>query len=652
MKVSALFGAGWEDAHLDLATAIKVSEAVSGEIVLEKLIDTLMRAAIEHAGAERGLLILPRGEDYRIEAEATTSGDTVNVVLRQGGVTAADLPSSVFQYVLRTKESVLLHDASGQNPFADDEYIRGHHARSVLCLPLPKQTRMVGVLYLENNLAPHAFTPARMAILKLLASQAATSLENTRLYGDLQEREARVRRLVDSNIVGVLIWDLDGRILEANDAFLHMLQYGREDLVSGGLRWTDLTPAQWRERDERATADLKSTGAVRPYEKEFFRKDGSRVPVLTGGALFEARGHDGVAFAFDLSDQKHAATEIRTLKDQLYRENLALRDEINRCFMFEEIVGSSPTLKKACSRIARVARTDSTVFISGETGTGKELVARAVHKRSQRAGRAFVSVNCAALAPTLISSELFGHERGAFTGATQRRLGRFELADGGTIFLDEVGELLPETQVALLRVLQEREFERVGGAQTIRVDVRVITATNRDLGAAAANGSFRQDLFYRLNVFPIEIPPLRERQEDIFLLVQYFVHRYATRWGKNIRSIDKNTLDLLQAYPWPGNVRELQNVIERSVILSASEVFAVDESWLPKQSVQPRPRVAVALAQGAPRSERETIEAVLAECRGRVGGSSGAAARLGVPPSTLDHRIKALNINKAQFKFY
>jgi PAS domain S-box-containing protein len=476
-------------------------------------------------------------------------------------------------------------------------------------------------------------------------------LENTRLYGDLQEREARVRRLVDSNIVGVLIWDLDGRILEANDAFLHMLQYGREDLVSGGLRWTDLTPSQWRERDERATADLKSTGTVQPYEKEFFRKDGSRVPVLTGGALFEARGNDGVAFAFDLSDQKDADTEIRTLKDQLYRENLALRDEINRCFMFEEIVGSSPTLKKACSRIARVAPTDSTVFVSGETGTGKELVARAVHKRSQRAGRAFVSVNCAALAPTLISSELFGHERGAFTGATQRRLGRFELADGGTIFLDEVGDMLPETQVALLRVLQEREFERVGGSQTIRVDVRVITATNRDLGAAAANGSFRQDLFYRLNVFPIEIPPLRERQEDIFLLVQYFVRRYATQWGKNIRSIDKNTLDLLQAYPWPGNVRELQNVIERSVILSSSEVFAVDEAWLPKQAVQPRPRVAVALDQGAPRSERETIESVLAECRGRVGGSSGAAAKLGVPPSTLDHRIKALNINKAQFKF-
>ena len=239
--------------------------------------------------------------------------------------------------------------------------------------------------------------------------------------------------------------------------------------------------------------------------------------------------------------------EIRALKDQLYRENLALRDEVDRTSMFEEIVGSSAALKIVLSRIAKVAPTDSTVLIAGDTGTGKELIARAVHKRSTRSGRAFVSVNCAALAPTLISSELFGHERGAFTGATQRRLGRFELADGGTIFLDEVGELLPETQVALLRVLQEREFERVGGTQPIRVDVRVIAATNRDLGAAVANGSFRQDLFYRLNVFPIEVPPLRERKDDILMLVEYFVQRYATRAGKNIRSIDKKTLDLLQS---------------------------------------------------------------------------------------------------------
>jgi PAS domain S-box-containing protein len=638
--------------HLDLATVIRVSEAVSGEIVFEKLIGTLMRSAIEHAGAERGLLVLPRGDEYRIEAEATTSGDNVHVVMRQADVATGDLPTTMFRFVLRTKESVLLQDASGQHPFSADEYFRDHHARSVLCLPLLKQARIAGVLYLENNLTAHVFTPARMAVLKLLASAAAISIENTRLYGDLQDREARVRRLVDSNIVGVLIWNFDGQVLEANDAFLGMLQYGREDFAKGGVRWTDLTPAEWRQQDERAIADLKATGTVRPYEKEFLRKDGSRVPVVLGGAVFDGRGNEGVAFALDLSEQKQAEAEIRELKDQLYRENLALRDEVDRVLMFEEIVGSSKSLKAALSRIAKVAPTDSTVFISGETGTGKELIARAVHKRSQRSERAFVSVNCAALAPTLISSELFGHERGAFTGATQRRLGRFELADGGTLFLDEIGELPPDTQVALLRVLQEREFERVGGTQPIRVDVRVITATNRDLEAAVANGSFRQDLFYRLNVFPIEVPPLRERQDDVLMLVEYFVHRYATRAGKHIRSIDKKTLELLQAYDWPGNIRELQNVIERSVILNSSDVFAVDESWLSQRPVRTPPKAgALFPTQSAVHSEREAIEAALAESRGRVGGASGAAAKLRVPPSTLDHRIKALNINKAQFKF-
>jgi transcriptional regulator with GAF, ATPase, and Fis domain len=304
------------------------------------------------------------------------------------------------------------------------------------------------------------------------------------------------------------------------------------------------------------------------------------------------------------------------------------------------------------SRIAKVAPADSTVFIRGETGTGKELIARALHKRSRRSGGAFVSVNCAALAPTLISSELFGHEKGAFTGAVQRRLGRFELADGGTLFLDEVGELLPDTQVALLLVLQEREFERVGGSQPIHVDVRVIAATNRDLSAALANGTFRQDLFYRLNVVPIEVPPLRERKGDILILVEYFVQRYASRMGRHFRTINKKTLDLLLAYDWPGNIRELQNVIERSVILSAGEVFAIDELWLFTES---RPSAsgisAAAPVQGKPQRERERIEAALAESRGRVSGPSGAAAKLGVPPSSLDHRIKALNINKKQFKF-
>jgi transcriptional regulator with GAF, ATPase, and Fis domain len=320
--------------------------------------------------------------------------------------------------------------------------------------------------------------------------------------------------------------------------------------------------------------------------------------------------------------------------------------------MFEEIVGTSKPLKAVLSRTAKVAPTDSTVFITGETGTGKELIARAVHKRSRRSERPFVSVNCAALAPSLIASELFGHEKGAFTGAIQRRLGRFELADGGTIFLDEVGDLPPDTQVALLRILQEREFERVGGTQSIKVNVRVIAATNRDLKLAVANDSFRQDLFYRLNVFPIEVPPLRERKDDILMLVEYFVQRYADRAGKKIRSIDKRTLDLLQAYQWPGNIRELQNIIERSVIVSAGDVFSVDESWLSKESSQPAsPVQASALFEGEPGGEREIIEAALAESRGRVSGPSGAAVKLRIPPSTLESKIKMLKIHKSQFKF-
>lgn len=638
--------------HLDLATVIKVSEAVSAETVQERLIATIMRTALEHAGASRGLLILPEADGYRIEA-AAAAGDSLSVVVRPSEATTTELPMSVLQYVLRTRERLLLDDASGQHPFTGDPYIREQKVRSVLCLPLLKQSRLVGVLYLENRLIPQAFTPDRMAILKLLASEAAISIENSRLYGDLQERESRLRRLVDANIVGVLIWHVDGRIIEANDAFLDLLQYGHSDISAGSVRWSDLTPPEWVAEDERALAELRATGIAPPYEKELIRRDGTRVPVLTGGALFDTRGNDGVAFVLDLTEPKRAEAEIRALKDQLYRENLALRDEVDRVLMFEEIVGSSKALKAALDRIAKVAPTDSTVLICGETGTGKELIARAVHKRSRRADHAFVSVNCAALAPTLTSSELFGHEKGAFTGATQRRLGRFELADGGTIFLDEVGELPPDTQVALLRVLQEREFERVGGTQTVRVNVRVIAATNRDLTSAVADGSFRQDLFYRLNVFPIDVPSLRERPEDIVMLVEYFVQRYAARAGKHFSAIDRRTIERLQAYDWPGNIRELQNVVERSVILSPGETFRVDEAWLAKAPGSPAspPAPPVVPTGRKPHGERAIIEAALAACRGRVSGTSGAATRLGIPASTLEHRIKALGIDKTRFKF-
>jgi transcriptional regulator with GAF, ATPase, and Fis domain len=318
--------------------------------------------------------------------------------------------------------------------------------------------------------------------------------------------------------------------------------------------------------------------------------------------------------------------------------------------MFEEIVGVSPALHAVLSRVSKVAPTDSTVLITGETGTGKELIARAVHKRSKRSSRAFVSVNCAAVPRDLIASELFGHEKGAFTGATQRRLGRFELAEGGTIFLDEVGELPAETQIALLRVLQEHEFERVGGTGSIRTNVRVIAATNRDLQAAIAAGIFRSDLFYRLNVFPIEVPPLRERVEDISVLVEYLIDRYARKAGKNIRGVNKRSLELLQSYPWPGNVRELQNVIERSVIVCETENLSVDESWLSRQPHVSRPQSDLGLSRKPATQEKEIIEAALRESGGRVSGPSGAAAKLGIHRSTLESKIVSLKIDKYRFK--
>jgi transcriptional regulator with GAF, ATPase, and Fis domain len=302
------------------------------------------------------------------------------------------------------------------------------------------------------------------------------------------------------------------------------------------------------------------------------------------------------------------------------------------------------------SRVSKVAPADSSVLITGETGTGKELVARAIHKRSRRSSRAFVTVNCAAIPRDLIASELFGHEKGAFTGATQRRLGRFELAEGGTIFLDEIGELPAETQIAMLRVLQEHEFQRVGGTGSIRNDVRVIAATNRDLEAAIAAGTFRCDLFYRLNVFPIEMPSLRERREDIPLLVEYFIDRFARQAGKSFQAVNKRSLDLLQSYPWPGNIRELQNVIERSVIVCETENFSVDESWLSRQPPAIEPPGELGLFKKLPSQEKAIIEAALRESGGRVSGPSGAAAKLGIPGSTLDSKIRSLKINKNRFK--
>jgi len=388
-----------------------------------------------------------------------------------------------------------------------------------------------------------------------------------------------------------------------------------------------------------------SRGVPFEIEKRSLGKDGQfRWFLFRYKPLLEEKGHIAKWFvtATDLEDRKQAEERMRN-------EAFALREEIDRTSMSEEIVGSSHPLRCVLAQVDKVAPTDSTVLIFGETGTGKELIARSIHKRSKRSQRAFIAVNCAAIPPSLIASELFGHEKGAFTGAAHQRLGRFEAADGGTIFLDEVGELPVETQIALLRVLQDKTIERVGSSKSISVDIRVLAATNRDLNAAIAAGTFRQDLFYRLNVVPIEIPSLRERKDDIPLLVEYLIDRYAQKTGKKIRNMERKTLELFEAYDWPGNVRELQNVVERAVILSDGETFAVDDSWFVNGSKGPIGPT-IAFADEVAQHEKELIEAALRESKGRVSGPSGAAAKLGIPRQTLDSRIKALGIAKYRFK--
>jgi len=441
------------------------------------------------------------------------------------------------------------------------------------------------------------------------------------------------------------------------------------------------TPGPWnRPKDSRNKISNTPIGVIRetqqPYivgdleaqqrfpKDEDFLKFGIRsyivLPLMRHGVLIGALYYlslhkrdytdDEIQILQDVSEMVSIAVsnalayeEINELKESLQVENRLLQDEIVQRSIFEEIVGSSVSLQKVLAAIDRVAPTDTTILVKGETGTGKELVAHAIHKRSLRSGRALVKVNCAALPSELIASELFGHEKGAFTGALQQRIGRFEAASGGTIFLDEIGELNPEMQIALLRVLQEKEFERVGGNRTIQTDVRVIAATNRDLNGEVAEGRFRMDLYYRLNVFPIHVPSLRERPDDIPILVDYFVSRFSSRMGKRIRQIDKTTLDTMLGYSWPGNIRELQNVIERGVILADSDVFRLE-----KGALRSAPKLAaVATADNDPRTQ---IESVLKETRGRISGPEGAAARLGVPPSTLESRIRALKINKHQFR--
>ena len=462
-------------------------------------------------------------------------------------------------------------------------------------------------------------------------------------FEQIKAEQTELRRMTDAIASYIYVLRPDGTALYANQTALDYVGLTLEDVQREDHRARVFHPEDVeRLREERHEALARG----KPFELEqrALGKDGKyRWFLVRYNPLRDDHGNitRWYATATDIEDRKRAEERMRD-------ENLALREQIDQAFMFEEIVGASAALQSVLSSIVKVAPTDSTVLITGETGTGKELIARAIHKHSQRSGQAFISVNCASIPSSLIASELFGHEKGAFTGAVQRRQGRFELAHSGTIFLDEVGDLPAETQIALLRVLQERQFERVGGNRILPTDVRVIAATNRDLAAAIAGGMFRADLFYRLNVFPIEVPPLRKRKEDIPMLVEYFVKRYAEKTGKQIYKIDNNTLEMCQSYPWPGNIRELQNIVERSVILCGGDTFWIEKAWLTRVQ-PPRQELAGPLPDTLQNQERKIIETALAESKGKVAGPEGAAAKLGIPRSTLDSKIKQLRIKKHRF---
>jgi transcriptional regulator with GAF, ATPase, and Fis domain/predicted ATPase len=533
---------------LDVASVVKAAHVLAGEMVLEELLRKLMAIALENAGAERVAFLQERDGALVIEAEGRVGGDIVSLLDAVPLESDAGLSRAVVQFVRKTGAGVVIGDAAKDDRFSADPYILRAKPRSILCVPVVHQGTLGGLLYLENNLMAGAFTAERIRILDVIASQAAISLENARLY---RERTLEIER----------------------------------------------------------------------------RK----------------RAEDGL---------RAALAEVESLKNRLEAENVYLQEEIRKEHNFEEMVGSSPQLLSLLRTVERIARTDSTVLIGGETGTGKELIARAIHDRSARKDRPLVKVNCGAIAAGLVESELFGHMKGAFTGAIDNRVGRFELAKGGTIFLDEVGELPLETQIKLLRVLQEHEFEPVGGTRTLRVDVRVIAATNRDLAEAMREGRFRSDLFYRLNVVPLTVPPLRERRSDIPQLVAFFLARFCRKFGKSVNGVSQETMERLIRYRWPGNIRELQNVIERAVVLSSGSVLQLDRDFLPAPGFaatpsEPEPEQAPAeRAPALDEVQRLHILDVLARTRGVIEGETGAAKILRLHPNTLRSRMKKLGIRR------
>ncbi|MGC1290083.1 MAG: sigma 54-interacting transcriptional regulator [Candidatus Acidiferrales bacterium] len=566
-------------------------------------------------------------------------------------VNAESGPCAMAAYL---NEQVIAADLATETRWAEYEWCPmalAHGMRACWSTPIRSAAGEVLGAFAIYYAEPRTPTPRDQALIDQFTHIASITVERersqtslTRALSKLRQDEGELRRMTDAIPQTIVVLDLSGAPIYANQATLDYTGLAIEDVLAPGFRERIFHPDDLEKlRDEREAALARGL----PFEAEqrALRKDGQYRWFLIRYNPFRTEQGQVIrwyATGTDIDDRVRAEERTRN-------ENLALREQIDRDSMFEDIVGSSEALRKLLRQVSKVAASDSTVLILGETGTGKELIARAIHKRSRRADHAFIGVNCAAIPTSLIASELFGHEKGAFTGATQRRLGRFESANGGTLFLDEVGDLPPEIQIALLRVLQEREIERVGGGKSIAVDVRVLAATHRDLNTLVAEGKFRQDLLYRLNVVPIEIPPLRERTADIPLLVEYFMDRFGKRAGKQFKTIDQRSLQLFQAYGWPGNVRELQNVIERAVILAEGETFSVDEIWL-KREPPPTERRTRTLNNALVTQEKQMIEAALALSQGQISGPNGAAARLGLPARTLDSKIKRLKINQYRYK--
>jgi len=670
---------------LDLQTVIKASRVISGEIMLSRLLEKLMRIVIENAGAQKGILLLEKAGELFIEA-----------VLHSAPAEASrEFSPAVVNYVRRSCESLVVANAASDSRFANDPYVAQNQPQSIFCLPIMHQSKLIGILYLENNLTADAFTPDRIEMMQMLSAQAAISLENARLYEETKQEiverksaEETLRAITEGTaavtgsdffrpLVRHLAHALQVRyafIAECTDATktrVHTLAFWKGDDFGenfayplAGTPCANVIGGEARCYPERLTLlfpedkDLVTLNAESYLGVPLHDSSGNILGHLAvmDNKPMNAKPHDisilktfaaraGAELERKRAEEalRAALAEVEQLKNRLQAENIYLQEEIRTQQNFEEIAGTSAAIQKVFRNIEKVAPTDTTVLITGETGTGKELVARAIHSSSPRKESALISVNCAALPSGLIESEIFGHEKGAFTGATARKKGRFELADGGTIFLDEIGELPLETQVKLLRVLQEQEFERVGGAQTLKVNVRVIAATNRNLEERVKQGAFRADLFYRLNIFPIHLPSLRERRDDIPILTHHFIGKFSRRMGKKIDRISSEALEKLTRYDWLGNVRELANVLERAVILCDGGVLQDDHIGISPQLHKPETELST-----LQEAERVHILRALEETKWMVGGPHGAAIRLGLNRTTLLARMKKLGIEKKE----